>query len=69
MDKQSLNNVTLVKNVGIFNFVHAYDAVLTMAARGCVCRDTKGVFKSEKTAKSPFIGFLCEGVHIETMYL
>jgi acetyltransferase-like isoleucine patch superfamily enzyme len=64
-DKQSLNNVTVGKNVRIFNFVNAY---------GCSIDDNSKVGAFVEIQKGAFIGknckisshtFICEGVHIE----
>jgi acetyltransferase-like isoleucine patch superfamily enzyme len=64
-DKQSLNNVTLGKEVRIFNFVNAY---------GCTIDDGSKVGAFVEIQKGSFIGknckisshtFICEGVHIE----
>ncbi|MFZ4786105.1 MAG: acyltransferase [Flavobacteriales bacterium] len=64
-DKQSLNNVTLGKDVRIFNFVNAY---------GCSIDDGSKVGAFVEIQKGSTIGknckisshtFICEGVHIE----
>ncbi len=64
-DKQSLNNVTLGKDVRIFNFVNAY---------GCSIGDNSKVGAFVEIQKGSTIGknckisshtFICEGVHIE----
>ena len=64
-EKQSLNNVTLGKDVRIFNFVNAY---------GCSIDDNSKVGAFVEIQKGAFIGknckisshtFICEGVHIE----
>ena len=64
-DKQSLNNVTIGKDVRIFNFVNAY---------GCSIDDNSKVGAFVEIQKGAFIGknckisshtFICEGVHIE----
>jgi acetyltransferase-like isoleucine patch superfamily enzyme len=64
-DKQSLNQVTLGKNVRIFNFVNAY---------GCEIGDHSKVGAFVEIQKGAIIGrnckisshsFICEGVHIE----
>lgn len=64
-EKQSLNNVTLGKNVRIFNFVNAY---------GCSIDDNSKVGAFVEIQKGAFVGknckisshtFICEGVHIE----
>jgi len=64
-DKQSLNNVTLGKDVRIFNFVNAY---------GCSIGDNSKVGAFVEIQKGATIGknckisshtFICEGVHIE----
>jgi acetyltransferase-like isoleucine patch superfamily enzyme len=64
-DKQSLNNVTVGKDVRIFNFVNAY---------GCSIDDNSKIGAFVEIQKGAFIGknckisshsFICEGVHIE----
>ena len=64
-DKQSLNNVSIGKDVKIFNFVNAY---------GCSIDDNSKVGAFVEIQKGAFIGknckisshtFICEGVHIE----
>jgi acetyltransferase-like isoleucine patch superfamily enzyme len=64
-DKQSLNNVTVGKDVRIFNFVNAY---------GCSIDDGSKVGAFVEIQKGSTIGknckisshtFICEGVHIE----
>ena len=64
-EKQSLNNVTVGKNVRIFDFVNAY---------GCTIDDNSKVGAFVEIQKGAFIGknckisshsFICEGVHIE----
>ncbi|MEO8403084.1 MAG: acyltransferase [Chitinophagaceae bacterium] len=64
-DRQSLNNVTVGKDVRIFNFVNAY---------GCSIDDNSKVGAFVEIQKGAFIGknckisshtFICEGVHIE----
>jgi acetyltransferase-like isoleucine patch superfamily enzyme len=64
-DKQSLNNVSLGKNVRIFNFVNAY---------GCSIDDNSKIGAFVEIQKGAVIGknckisshsFICEGVHIE----
>jgi UDP-2-acetamido-3-amino-2,3-dideoxy-glucuronate N-acetyltransferase len=64
-DKQSLNNVSVGKNVRIFNFVNAY---------GCSIDDNSKVGAFVEIQKGASIGknckisshtFICEGVHIE----
>jgi acetyltransferase-like isoleucine patch superfamily enzyme len=64
-DKQSLNNVTVGKDVRIFNFVNAY---------GCTIGDGSKIGAFVEIQKGAVIGkhckisshtFICEGVHIE----
>lgn len=64
-EKQSLNNVTMGKDVRIFNFVNAY---------GCSIDDGSKVGAFVEIQKGSTIGknckisshtFICEGVHIE----
>ena len=64
-DKQSLNNVSMGKDVRIFNFVNAY---------GCSIDDNSKVGAFVEIQKGASIGknckisshtFICEGVHIE----
>jgi UDP-2-acetamido-3-amino-2,3-dideoxy-glucuronate N-acetyltransferase len=64
-ERQSLNNVSVGKNVRIFNFVNAY---------GCSIDDDSKVGAFVEIQKGAFIGknckisshtFICEGVHIE----
>ena len=64
-DKQSLNNVSVGKDVRIFNFVNAY---------GCSIDDNTRVGAFVEIQKGATIGknckisshtFICEGVHIE----
>ena len=64
-DKQSLNNVSLGKDIKIFNFVNAY---------GCSIDDNSKIGAFVEIQKGAFIGknckisshtFICEGVHIE----
>lgn len=64
-DKQSLNNVSVGKDVRIFNFVNAY---------GCSIDDNSRVGAFVEIQKGATIGknckisshtFICEGVHIE----
>jgi UDP-2-acetamido-3-amino-2,3-dideoxy-glucuronate N-acetyltransferase len=63
-ERQSLNNVSVGKNVRIFNFVNAY---------GCSIDDDSKVGAFVEIQKGAFIGknckisshtFICEGVHI-----
>jgi acetyltransferase-like isoleucine patch superfamily enzyme len=63
-DKQSLANVSVGKNVRIFNFVNAY---------GCTIDDNTKIGAFVEIQKGAFIGknckisshsFICEGVHI-----
>ncbi len=64
-DKQSLNNVTLGKNVRIFNFVNAYGCSIDEGSKvGAFVEIQKGVFIG-KNCKISSHTFICEGVHIE----
>jgi len=65
MDKKNINNVTLGKNVKIFDFVNLY---------GCMIGDDTKVGTFVEIQKNATIGknckisshtFICEGVHIE----
>lgn len=65
MDKKNINNVTLGKNVKIFDFVNLY---------GCSIDDDSKIGTFVEIQKNAFIGknckvsshtFICEGVHIE----
>lgn len=65
MDKKNINNVTLGKNVRIFDFVNLY---------GCTIGDDTKVGTFVEIQKNATIGknckisshtFICEGVHIE----
>lgn len=65
MDKKNINNVTLGKNVKIFDFVNLY---------GCTINDDSKIGTFVEIQKNAFIGknckisshtFICEGVHIE----
>ena len=65
MDKKNINNVTLGKNVKIFDFVNLY---------GCTIGDDTKVGTFVEIQKNATIGknckisshtFICEGVHIE----
>ena len=64
-DRQSLNNVSIGKDVRIFNFVNAY---------GCSIDDNSKIGAFVEIQKGAFIGknckisshtFICEGVYIE----
>ena len=64
-EKQSLNNVTLGKDVRIFNFVNAYGCSIDDNSKvGAVVEIQKGAFIG-KNCKISSHTFICEGVHIE----
>jgi acetyltransferase-like isoleucine patch superfamily enzyme len=64
-DKQSLNNVTVGKDVRIFNFVNAYGCTIDDGAKiGAFVEIQKGAFIG-KNCKISSHSFICEGVHIE----
>lgn len=64
-DKQSLNNVTLGKDVRIFNFVNAYGCTIDDGSKvGAFVEIQKGAFIG-KNCKISSHTFICEGVHIE----
>jgi UDP-2-acetamido-3-amino-2,3-dideoxy-glucuronate N-acetyltransferase len=64
-DKQSLNNVSLGKNVRIFNFVNAYGCTIGNNSKvGAFVEIQKGSFIGENCKISSHT-FICEGVHIE----
>lgn len=63
-DKQSLNNVTVGKDVKIFNFVNAYGCFIGDGSKvGAFVEIQKGVTIG-KNCKISSHSFLCEGVHI-----
>lgn len=64
-DRQSLNNVTLGKDVRIFNFVNAYGCTIGDESKvGAFVEIQKGV-KIGKRCKISSHTFICEGVHID----
>jgi acetyltransferase-like isoleucine patch superfamily enzyme len=64
-DKQSLNNVTLGKDVRIFNFVNAYGCSIDDGSKvGAFVEIQKGATIG-KNCKISSHTFICEGVHIE----
>jgi acetyltransferase-like isoleucine patch superfamily enzyme len=64
-DKQSLNNVTVGKDVRIFNFVNAYGCTIDEGSKiGAFVEIQKGAFIG-KNCKISSHTFICEGVHIE----
>lgn len=64
-DRQSLNNVTIGKNVKIFNFVNAYRCSIDDGSKiGAFVEIQKGVTIG-KNCKISSHTFVCEGVHIE----
>jgi acetyltransferase-like isoleucine patch superfamily enzyme len=64
-DKQSLNNVTVGKDVRIFNFVNAYGCTIDDGSKiGAFVEIQKGAFIG-KNCKISSHTFICEGVHIE----
>jgi acetyltransferase-like isoleucine patch superfamily enzyme len=64
-DKQSLNNVTIGKDVRIFNFVNAYGCTIDDGTKvGAFVEIQKGAFIG-KNCKISSHTFICEGVHIE----
>ncbi len=63
-DKQSLNNVTLGKDVRIFNFVNAYGCTIGDNSKvGAFVEIQKGVIIG-KNCKISSHSFICEGVRI-----
>jgi len=63
-DKQSLKEVTVGKNVKIFNFVNAYGCTIGDNTKvGAFVEIQKGVIIG-KNCKISSHSFLCEGVHI-----
>lgn len=64
-DKQSLNNVTVGKDVRIFNFVNAYGCTIDDGTKvGAFVEIQKGAFIG-KNCKISSHSFICEGVHIK----
>jgi len=64
-DKQSLNNVSVGKNVRIFNFVNAYGCSIDDGSKvGAFVEIQKGATIG-KNCKISSHTFICEGVHIE----
>src|SRR4249920_356005 len=64
-ERQSLNNVSIGKNVRIFNFVNAYGCSIDDGSKvGAFVEIQKGV-SIGKNCKISSHSFLCEGVHIE----
>ncbi len=64
-DKQSLKNVSLGKNIRIFNFVNAYGCSIDDNSKvGAFVEIQKGVTIG-KNCKISSHSFICEGVHIE----
>lgn len=63
-DKQSLNNITIGKEVKIFNFVNAYSCTINDYTKiGAFVEIQKGVTIG-KNCKISSHSFICEGVHI-----
>ncbi|MBL7719298.1 MAG: N-acetyltransferase [Flavipsychrobacter sp.] len=63
-DKQSLNNVTVGKDVKIFNFVNAYGCSIGDGSKvGAFVEIQKGATIG-KNCKISSHSFICEGVHI-----
>jgi len=64
-DRQSLNNVSVGKDVRIFNFVNAYGCSIDDGSKiGAFVEIQKGAFIG-KNCKISSHTFVCEGVHIE----
>ncbi len=64
-DKQSLNNVSLGRNVRIFNFVNAYGCSIDDNSKiGAFVEIQKGA-SIGKNCKISSHSFICEGVHID----
>ena len=64
-DKQSLNNVSVGKDVRIFNFVNAYGCSIDDGSKvGAFVEIQKGA-SIGKNCKISSHTFICEGVHIE----
>ena len=64
-EKQSLNNVSLGKDVRIFNFVNAYGCSIDDGSKiGAFVEIQKGA-SIGKNCKISSHSFICEGVHIE----
>jgi UDP-2-acetamido-3-amino-2,3-dideoxy-glucuronate N-acetyltransferase len=64
-EKQSLNNITIGKNVKIFNFVNAYGCTIDDGSKvGAFVEIQKGVIIG-KNCKISSHSFICEGVQLE----
>jgi acetyltransferase-like isoleucine patch superfamily enzyme len=64
-EKQSLNNITIGKNVKIFNFVNAYGCTIDDGSKvGTFVEIQKGVIIG-KNCKISSHSFICEGVQLE----
>ena len=64
-ERQSLNNVSIGKNVKIFNFVNAYGCSIDDGSKiGAFVEIQKGA-SIGKNCKISSHSFICEGVHIE----
>jgi acetyltransferase-like isoleucine patch superfamily enzyme len=64
-DRQSLNNVSIGKDVRIFNFVNAYGCSIDDGSKiGAFVEIQKGA-SIGKNCKISSHSFICEGVHIE----
>ncbi|MEO8769685.1 MAG: acyltransferase [Ferruginibacter sp.] len=64
-EKQSLNNVSIGKDVRIFNFVNAYGCSIDDGSKvGAFVEIQKGA-SIGKNCKISSHSFICEGVHIE----
>ena len=64
-DRQSLNNVSIGKDVRIFNFVNAYGCSIDDGSKiGAFVEIQKGATIG-KNCKISSHSFICEGVHIE----
>ena len=64
-ERQSLNNVSIGKDVKIFNFVNAYGCSIDDGSKiGAFVEIQKGA-SIGKNCKISSHSFICEGVHIE----
>jgi acetyltransferase-like isoleucine patch superfamily enzyme len=64
-ERQSLNNVSIGKDVRIFNFVNAYSCTIDDGSKiGAFVEIQKGA-SIGKNCKISSHSFICEGVHIE----
>lgn len=64
-EKQSLNNITIGKDVKIFNFVNAYGCTIDDGSKvGAFVEIQKGVIIG-KNCKISSHSFICEGVQLE----